>query len=118
MIFWNTKKCTRSRFYGTLKAQVGKAGGRDENVILDVDVVGGIRYKKLYGNRAVLLCLSRRLRSKSCRERLTGRGTDAPEIIKSRLAKATFELSYAEKFNVVIVTRQSGKGSRRSLETH
>ena len=37
------------------------------------------------------------------RKRLVGRGTDAPEVIESRIAKAEYELSFAPKFDMVIV---------------
>ena len=46
-----------------------------------------------------------------------GRGTDAPEVIESRLAKATFELSYAEKFDVVIVNDNLEKAQAEALKT-
>ena len=37
------------------------------------------------------------------RRRLEGRGTDAPEVIESRIAKAEFELSFAPQFDRIIV---------------
>ena len=42
-----------------------------------------------------------RLRWKN--KRLVGRGTDTPEVIESRIAKAEYELSFAPKFDAVIV---------------
>ena len=46
--------------------------------------------------------LSNRLRYE-LRCRLEGRGTDAPEVIESRIAKAEYELSFAPQFDCVIV---------------
>ena len=37
------------------------------------------------------------------RQRLTGRGTDAPEKIEQRLAKAEYEMTFADKFDTIIV---------------
>ena len=103
-------------FYGTLKAQVEKQLAAGQNVIFDVDVVGGCNIKKLYGDRALSVFIQPPS-LEELRKRLTGRGTDAPEVIESRLAKATFELSYAEKFDVVIVNDNLEKAQEEALKT-
>ena len=104
------------RFYGTLKAQVEKQLAAGQNVIFDVDVVGGCNIKKFYGDRALSVFIQPPS-LEELRKRLTGRGTDAPEVIESRLAKATFELSYAEKFDVVIVNDNLEKAQAEALKT-
>ena len=104
------------RFYGTLKAQVEKQLETGQNVIFDVDVVGGCNIKKFYGDRALSVFIQPPS-LEELRKRLTGRGTDAPEVIESRLAKATFELSYAEKFDVVIVNDNLEKAQAEALKT-
>lgn len=90
------------RFYGTLQAQVEKQLAAGQNVVFDVDVVGGCNIKKYYGERALSLfiqppCID------ELRRRLIGRGTDTPEVIESRIAKAEYELSFAPKFDKVII---------------
>ena len=90
------------RFYGTLKSQVEKQLSEGQNVIFDVDVVGGCNIKKFYGERALSVFIQPPS-VEELRKRLNGRGTDSPEVIESRIAKAEFELSYADKFDVVIV---------------
>lgn len=90
------------KFYGTLKSQVDAQLAAGENVIFDVDVKGAMSIKKLYGKRA----LSMFIQPPSIEElriRLEGRGTDAPEVIEQRLAKAEYELSFADKFDEVVV---------------
>ena len=89
-------------FYGTLRSEVDRTLDRGENVILDIDVQGGLNVKKIYGDRALTLfiqppCIER------LRERLERRGTDAPEVIERRLAKAETELSFAPKYDAVVV---------------
>ena len=106
----------KDRFYGTLKAQVEKQLAAGQNVIFDVDVVGGCNIKKFYGDRALSVFIQPPS-LEELRKRLTGRGTDAPEVIESRLAKATFELSYAEKFDVVIVNDNLEKAQAEALKT-
>ena len=90
------------KFYGTLKSQVDAQLAAGENVIFDVDVKGAMSIKKLYGKRA----LSMFIQPPSIEElriRLEGRSTDAPEVIEQRLAKAEYELSFADKFDEVVV---------------
>lgn len=90
------------RFYGTLKSQVEKQLSAGQNVIFDVDVVGGCNIKRFYGDRALSVFIQPPS-IEELRKRLVGRGTDAPEVIESRIAKAEFELGYADKFDVRII---------------
>lgn len=90
------------RYYGTLKAEVESQLSAGQNVVFDVDVVGGCNIKKFYGDRALSLFIQPPS-VEELRKRLTGRGTDAPEVIESRIAKAKYELSFAPKFDKVIV---------------
>ncbi len=104
------------RFYGTLKAQVERQLEAGQNVVFDVDVVGGCNIKKYYGDRA----LSVFIQPPSIEElerRLVGRGTDAPEVIKSRVDKAAYELTFAPKFDVVIVNDDLEKAKAEALAT-
>ena len=114
--FLEYEEVYKDRFYGTLKAQVEKQLAAGQNVIFDVDVVGGCNIKKFYGDRALSVFIQPPS-LEELRKRLTGRGTDAPEEIESRLAKATFELSYAEKFDVVIVNDNLEKAQAEALKT-
>lgn len=114
--FLEYEEVYKDRFYGTLKAQVEKQLAAGQNVIFDVDVVGGCNIKKFYGDRALSVFIQPPS-LEELRKRLSGRGTDAPEVIESRLAKATFELSYAEKFDVVIVNDNLEKAQEEALKT-
>ena len=73
-----------------------------QNVVFDVDVVGGCNIKKFYGERALSVFIQPPS-VEELRKRLVGRGTDAPEVIESRVAKAEYELGFAPKFDTVIV---------------
>lgn len=90
------------RFYGTLKAQVEKQLAAGENVVLDVDVKGGCNIKKIYGEKALSVFIQPPS-VEALRQRLIGRGTDAPEVIEDRIRRAEFELSFAPKFDLVVV---------------
>ena len=100
--FLEYEEVYKDRFYGTLKSQVENQLAAGQNVIFDVDVVGGCNIKQFYGDRALSIFIQPPS-IEELRKRLEGRGTDSPEVIESRIAKAEFELSFAPKFDVVIV---------------
>lgn len=100
--FLEYEEVYQDRFYGTLKQQVETQAARGENVVFDVDVKGGCNIKQYYGDRALSLFIQPPSIDE-LRRRLTGRATDAPEVIEQRIARAEFELSQAPKFDRVIV---------------
>ncbi len=102
------------RFYGTLKAQVEKQLAAGENVIFDVDVVGGCNIKEYYGARALSVFIQPPS-VEELRRRLVGRGTDTPEAIEARVAKAEYELTFASRFDVVIVNDDLEKAQQETL---
>ena len=90
------------RFYGTLKSEIERIVDKGGDVILDIDVKGGLNVKKLYGDRVkTIFFLPPSI--DELRRRLEGRGTDAPEIINERVNKAEFEISFADQFDECIV---------------
>ena len=100
--FLEYEEVYQDRFYGTLKAQVEKQLAAGQNVVFDVDVVGGCNIKKFYGERALSVFIQPPS-VEELRKRLVGRGTDTPEVIESRIAKVEYDLSFAPKFDAVIV---------------
>lgn len=90
------------RFYGTQKAQVERQLEEGHNVVFDVDVKGGCNIKEYYGPRALSIFIQPPS-VEELRRRLTNRGTDTPEVIEDRLAKAAYELTFAPRFDRVVV---------------
>lgn len=90
------------RFYGTLKSEISRIVNDGHNVILDIDVKGGVNVKRIYGDNAISIFI-KPPSLESLRDRLTGRATDSSEAIEQRLAKAEYELSFAQDFDCVIV---------------
>lgn len=90
------------RFYGTLKSQVDSQTARGENVVFDVDVKGGCHIKGHYGPRAMSVFIQPPS-VEELRRRLVGRATDAPDVIEQRLSKAAYELTFAPRFDHVVV---------------
>ena len=100
--FLEYEEVYQDKFYGTLKSQVDSQANRGENVVFDVDVKGGCNIKKYYGNRALSVFIQPPS-VEELRHRLLGRATDAPEVIEQRLSKAAYELTFADRFDKVIV---------------
>jgi len=100
--FLEYEEVYEDRFYGTLKAQVERQLEAGQNVVFDVDVKGGVNIKRFYGDEAMSLFIQPPS-VEELRRRLEGRGTDTPEAIENRLAKAAYELTFAPQFDHVVV---------------
>ena len=103
------------KFYGTLKSQVTSQTDNGDNVVFDIDVKGGCNIKRQYGSQALRIFIQPPS-TEELRRRLTGRGTDAPEVIEQRLAKAEYELSFAPKFDTVVVNDDLETAKQETLE--
>lgn len=103
------------KYYGTLKSEVERILDEGDNVIFDVDVVGGCNIKKFYGERALSVFIQPPS-IEVLRERLNGRGTDTPEVIESRIAKAEFELGFAKQFDTIIVNDNLETAQKEALQ--
>ncbi|MBQ9094038.1 MAG: guanylate kinase [Prevotella sp.] len=103
------------KFYGTLKSQVTSQTDNGDNVVFDIDVRGGCNIKRQYGSQALSIFIQPPS-TEELRRRLTGRGTDAPEVIEQRLAKAEYELSFAPKFDTVVVNDDLETAKQETLE--
>ena len=90
------------RFYGTLKSQVERQLEAGQNVVFDVDVKGGVNIKKHYGDEAMSIFIQPPSIDE-LRRRLEHRATDAPEVIDQRIARAEFELTFADKFDKIVI---------------
>ena len=90
------------RYYGTLKSQVGSQLDAGQNVVFDVDVNGGMRIKEHYGSQALSIFIMPPS-IETLRSRLENRGTDAPEVIDQRIARAEYEISQAVNFDCRVV---------------
>jgi len=100
--FLEYEEVYEDRYYGTLKSQVERQLEAGQNVVFDVDVKGGVNIKHFYGSEALSIFIQPPS-IEALRNRLVNRGTDAPEVIEQRLERAAFELSFADKFDKVVI---------------
>lgn len=89
------------KYYGTLKSEIQRIIDNGGNVIFDVDVVGGCNIKKYYGDKALSIFVQPPS-IEALKDRLEKRGTDSPEVIKDRIDKAKFEMTFAPQFDTII----------------
>ena len=113
--FLEYEEVYKDRYYGTLKEQVEKQLEKGQNVVFDLDVVGGCNIKKYYGERALSIFVQPPS-IEELRCRLTGRGTDEPEVIECRIAKAEYEMTFAPQFDRVIVNDDLEAAKAETLE--
>ena len=71
-------------------------------MVFDVDVKGGVNIKKFYGDQALSLFIQPPSIAE-LRRRLEGRATDSPDVIDQRIARAEFELTFAKKFDKIVI---------------
>ena len=102
------------RYYGTLKSQVERQCDAGQNVVFDVDVKGGCNIKQHYGDKALSIFIMPPSVDE-LRRRLVSRATDAPEVIDQRIARAEFEIGFADKFDKVVVNDDLDKAKKEVL---
>jgi len=102
------------RFYGTLKSQVEAQLEAGENVVFDVDVHGGVNIKRYYADQALSIFVHPGSIDE-LRRRLIHRGEDTMEVIEQRLDRAAYELTFADKFDRVILNDDLEKAKAETL---
>ena len=88
--------------YGTLKSEMERIWSKGNVILFDVDVMGGINLKRLFGDDACSIFIMPPS-IEELERRLRGRDTDAEEVILKRIGKAEFELSKSVEFDYTVV---------------
>lgn len=104
----------KDNFYGTLKSEVERIRESGMNVVFDVDVVGGINIKNIFGSEALSMFIMPP-NIEELRSRLIGRNTDTMETIEKRLGKAEYEMSFAPKFDKIVINDDLDTAKREAL---
>ncbi len=102
------------KFYGTFKSEISRIWDRGNHVIFDVDVLGGMNLKKIFGDMALALFIMPPS-VEELERRLRGRNTDPEEIIKQRIEKAVYELGFSSNFDKIIVNDNLEKAKQEAF---
>lgn len=89
-------------FYGTLLSEVERIIGKGHNLIMDIDVKGGLNVKRRFGNDALAIFIMPPS-IVELEQRLKNRGTDTIDDVARRIAKAGYEMTFAPDFDCVVV---------------
>ena len=89
------------RYYGTLKSEVDRIWSNGHNVIFDIDVQGGLALKQYFGSQALAVFVQAPS-LEVLKSRLLARASDPSDSINQRLEKAAYELSFADRFDLII----------------
>lgn len=89
-------------YYGTLLSEVDRIRNAGKHVVFDLDVVGGVNVKKYFGDESLAVFIQPPSID-ALKSRLIARATDSEEKIQERIAKAEYELSFASKFDTIVV---------------
>lgn len=105
-IEWNDliewQEVYQEQYYGTLKSEVQRIWKNHHHVLFDVDVKGGINLKKIYADKSLAIFIMPPS-LEELEKRLRSRGTDSEESIKTRLAKAAYEISLSNQFDRIVI---------------
>ncbi len=96
------------KYYGTLKSELERIWEQGKVPVLDIDVKGAIHVQQQFAGD----CLSIFIEPPSIEElkkRLSGRGSETPESLATRVNKASYEISFKHHFNITIINDQLGK---------
>ncbi|MDR2816104.1 MAG: guanylate kinase [Proteiniphilum sp.] len=113
--FLEYEEVYKDKFYGTLKSEVDRILAQGLDVVFDVDCIGGLNIKKIYGDRALSIFVMPPS-VETLRERLEKRGTDSPSVIEHRLAKAEYEMSFAPHFDVTVLNEDYDQAKAEVLK--
>ncbi len=105
----------RDNFYGTLKSEVDRITEEGNSVIFDIDVIGALNIKRLYGEQ----CLTVFVNPPSLeilKERLISRNTESEDKLKQRLDKAGIEMEKAKEFDVILLNDDLETAKAKTLE--
>lgn len=101
--------------YGTLTAEVERLWQQGKTVIFDIDVVGGLNLKSLYGERALAVFVMPPS-EEVLAQRLRDRDTETEDKIRQRLAKARKEIGRSDRFDRVLLNRDLDEAKREAYE--
>jgi guanylate kinase len=92
----------KNSYYGTLKSEVERIWNMNHHLLFDVDVMGGVNLKSKFGENALAIFVMPPS-MEVLKQRLEQRGTESDEKIKNRINKASLELKFAKKFDVIVL---------------
>jgi guanylate kinase len=90
------------KYYGTLKSELNRIWNESKVPVLDIDVQGAIHVQQQYPEISLALFIEPPSVAE-LKKRLEGRGTETEDSLAARVNKASYELSFKDQFDEIIV---------------
>jgi guanylate kinase len=104
-----------NNFYGTLKSEIETIWKAGKHVIFDVDVIGGLNLKRIFGSDALAIFVQPPS-YEELEARLRNRSTETEDKIQQRMAKAKNELAHAEEFDIVLINDNLSEACKKAKD--
>jgi len=101
------------KYYGTLKSEIRRLWGGSKTPLLDIDVQGALHVQQEHPDRTLSIFIEPPSVDE-LKRRLNSRGTETSESLATRVSKASYELSFKEQFNKVIVNDDLDKACKEA----
>lgn len=90
------------KYYGTLKSEIQRIWDEGKAALLDVDVKGGVQVQQQFPGKSLSLFIEPPS-IHELKRRLKKRGSETPESLASRISKASYEMTFKNKFDRVVL---------------
>jgi guanylate kinase len=90
------------KYYGTLKSELKRIWGLQKIPVLDIDVKGALHIQQQYPENTLSIFVEPPSVDE-LKNRLQSRGTESEESIRARINKASYEISFKDQFDKIIV---------------
>ena len=100
-------------YYGTPRPWVEQQLEAGRDVVLEIEIQGALKVKEKFPDALLLFVMTPT--AQELKRRLEGRGTDSPEVINDRIARAEYELTFAPRFDTVIINDNLEKAEAEAL---
>jgi guanylate kinase len=96
------------KYYGTLKQELQRIWDNNQVPLLDIDVKGAIHVQQQYPDTSLSIFIEPPS-VEELKRRLESRGTETEETLNARVSKASYEISFKDQFNEVIINDDLSK---------
>ena len=90
------------KYYGTLKSEMKRIWNDGKAPVLDIDVKGALHVQGQYPEQSISIFIEPPS-IEELKKRLLSRGTETPETLAARVNKASYEISFKDQFDKIIV---------------
>ena len=103
------------KYYGTLTSEIHRIWKEEKVPLLDIDVQGAVHVQQEHREQTLSIFIEPPSVDE-LKRRLSSRGTETPESLATRVNKATYELSFKDHFDKVIVNDDLEKARKEAEE--